>query len=73
MGCETTELLTTSITKAENFCGIELLTKGKHREGLLAAAEAMLTEDLAGRIFGFESEAARVFSKIAAHRPWNGS
>ncbi len=63
-----TELFTTSITEAEIFYGIELLTKGKRREGLLAAAEAMFTDDLAGRIFGFESDAARVFSKIAAHR-----
>ena len=63
-----TELFTTSITEAEVFYGIELLTKGKRREGLLAAAEAMFAEDLAGRIFGFESDAARVFSKIAAHR-----
>jgi toxin FitB len=62
------ELFTTSITEAEVFYGMELLTKGKRREGLLAAAEAMFAEDLAGRIFGFESEAARVFSKIAAHR-----
>jgi toxin FitB len=63
-----TELFTTSITEAEIFYGIELLTKGKRRDGLLAAAEAMFAEDLAGRIFGFESDAARVFSKIAAHR-----
>lgn len=63
-----TELFTTSITEAEIFYGIQLLTKGKRREELLAAAEAMFVEDLAGRIFGFESEAARVFSKIAAHR-----
>ena len=63
-----TELFTTSITEAEIFYGIELLTKGKRREGLLAAAEAMFAEDLAGRIFGFESDAARAFSKIAAHR-----
>jgi len=63
-----TELFTTSITVAEIFYGIELLTKGKRREGLLAAAEAMFAEDLAGRIFGFESDAARAFSKIAAHR-----
>ena len=63
-----TELFTTSITEAEVFYGIELLTKGKRCEGLLAAAEAMFAEDLAGRIFGFESDAARVFSKIAAHR-----
>jgi predicted nucleic acid-binding protein len=63
-----TELFTTSITEAEIFCGIELLTKGKRREGLLAAAEAMFAEDFAGRIFGFESDAARGFSEIAAHR-----
>jgi len=63
-----TELFTTSITEAEIFYGIELLTKGKRREGLLAAAEAVFSEDLAGQIFGFESDAARVFSKIAAHR-----
>jgi len=63
-----TELFTTSITEAEIFYGIELLTKGKRREGLLAAAEAMFAEDLVGRVFGFESEAARAFSKIAADR-----
>lgn len=62
------ELFTTSITEAEIFYGIELLTRGKRREALLAAAEAMFTEDLAGRIFAFDSDAARVFSKIAAHR-----
>src|ERR1700723_2146277 len=63
-----TEFFTTSITEAEIFYGIELLPKGKRRDGLLAAAEAMFAEDLAGRIFGFDSDAARVFSKIAAQR-----
>lgn len=63
-----TELFTTSITEAEIFYGIELLAKGKRREGLLAAAEAVFTEDLAGRVFGFESDAARAFSRIAARR-----
>jgi predicted nucleic acid-binding protein len=62
------ELCTTSITHAEILYGIELLTKSKRREGLLEAAEAMFAEDLAGCIFGFESDAARVFSKIAARR-----
>ena len=62
------ELFTTSITEAEIFYGIELLTKGKRRDGLLLAAEAMFDDDLAGRIFGFDSDAARVFSKIAVHR-----
>jgi len=63
-----TELFTTSITEAEIFYGIELLAKGKRRERLLAAVEAMFAEDLTGRVFGFEGDAARVFSKIAAHR-----
>src|ERR1700730_8125942 len=63
-----TELFTTSITEAEIFYGIELLMKGKRREGLMVAAEAMFAEEFAGRVFGFESDAARVFSKIAAER-----
>lgn len=63
-----TGLFTTSITEAEIFYGIELLTKGKRRERLLAAAEAMFAEDLAGRVLGFDSDAARAFSKIGAHR-----
>jgi toxin FitB len=63
-----TELFTTSITEAEIFYGLELLTKGKRREGLLAAAEAMFAEDLTGRVLGFDSDAARAFSKIAGHR-----
>ena len=63
-----TELFTTSITEAEIFYGIELLVRGKRREELLAAAEAMFAEDLAGRVVGFESDAARVFSRIAARR-----
>lgn len=63
-----TELFTTSITEAEIFYGIELLGRSKRREGLLAAAEAMFSEDFAGRVFVFDSDAARVFAKIAAAR-----
>lgn len=61
------QLFTTSITEAEIFYRLELLTKGKRREGLLAA-EAMFAEDLADRVLGFDSDAARAFSKIAANR-----
>jgi toxin FitB len=63
-----TELFTTSITEAEIFYGIELLGRGKRREGLLAAAEGMFSEDFAGRVFVFDSDAARVFAKIGAAR-----
>jgi predicted nucleic acid-binding protein len=62
------ELFTTAITEAEIFYGIKLLTRGKRRDLLHAAAEAMFAEDFADRIFGFESSAARLFSGIAAHR-----
>jgi predicted nucleic acid-binding protein len=63
-----TELFTTSITEAEIFYGIELLPKGKRRDGLRTAAQAMFIEDLTGRVFSFDSDAARAFSGIAAHR-----
>jgi toxin FitB len=66
------ELFTTSITQAEIFYGIELLNRGARREALLAAAEAMFAEDLGHRVLAFESEAARIFSKIAAHRRRSG-
>ena len=56
---QTSELFTSAITEAEIFYGIELLAKGKRREGLLIAAEAMFAEDFAGRVYGFESSAAR--------------
>ena len=62
------ELFTTSITEAEIFMGIELIPQGKRRDQLLRAAEGLFAEDLGGRIFGFESDAARLFSKIAAYR-----
>ena len=62
------ELFTTSITEAEIFYGIEFLAKGKRRQQLLAAADAMFTEDLAGRIHAFDSDAARAFSRIAVQR-----
>jgi len=66
------ELFTTSITEAEVFYGIELLTTGRRRTGLLAAAEAMFAEDFGDRICDFDSDAARVFSRVAAHRRARG-
>ena len=62
------ELCTTSITEAEIFYGIYLLSKGRRQEILRAAAEAIFTEDFAGRVFGFEGDAARVFAQMAARR-----
>lgn len=62
------ELCTTAITEAEIFYGIQLIAKGKRQEALMAAAEAMFAEDFAGRVLGFESDAARIFAQVAARR-----
>jgi toxin FitB len=66
------ELATTSITEAEIFYGIEVLPKGKRREHLTMAAEDVFTEDLSGRVYSFDSAAARIFSKIASSRRTSG-
>jgi toxin FitB len=66
------ELFTTTITLAEILYGIELLPKGKRRDRLLTEAEAMFTEDFAGRILPFDEDAARAFPEIAAGRRVQG-
>jgi predicted nucleic acid-binding protein len=66
------EIFTTSITEAEIFYGIEVLPKGKRREQLTTAAELVFTEDFSGRVYGFDSAAARAYSKIASSRRSGG-
>ena len=51
---------------------MELLPKGKRRNALQAAVEAMFAEDFAGRILPFDSEAAQMFPRIAAARRASG-
>ncbi|MFZ0479522.1 MAG: type II toxin-antitoxin system VapC family toxin [Terriglobales bacterium] len=62
------ELYSSTVTLAEIFYGIELLTAGKRRNDLLAGAERMFAKVLAGRVFAFEDEAAHAFSRIASSR-----
>lgn len=61
-------LFTTTITQAEILYGLELLPKGKRRNALQSAVEAMFAEDFAGRILPFDCEAAQVFPQIACAR-----
>jgi predicted nucleic acid-binding protein len=65
-------VFTTTIAMAEILYGIERLPKGRRRAALESAAEAMFEEDFAGRILPFDSDAARVFPKIAAARRASG-
>jgi predicted nucleic acid-binding protein len=63
---ESAELFTSTVTMAEILYGIELLPRGKRRDRLLAEAEAMFTQDFAGRILPFDEQAARSLPGIAA-------
>jgi predicted nucleic acid-binding protein len=63
-----TELFTTAITEAEILYGIELLPKGRRRDELMDKINSFLETDMAGRVLPFESDAARVYSQIAARR-----
>jgi len=62
------QLFTTTITEAEIFYGIELVSRGKRRDALLAAAEALFNDTFANRVLGFDGPAARAYGRIVAHR-----
>ena len=61
-------LYTTVITEAEILYGVLLLPKGKRRNAIAAAAEAMFETDFAGRVLAFGAEAARAYARIGADR-----
>lgn len=63
-----TGLFISAITEAELRYGLALLPEGRKRNALLVQAEAMFTEDFAGRILPFDSPAASAYAKIAAER-----
>jgi predicted nucleic acid-binding protein len=62
-----------TITVAEILYGIALLPAGKRRDKLEFEAEAMFSEDFAGRILSFEEESARAFSRIASRQRKRGA
>jgi toxin FitB len=66
------ELFTTTVTMGEILYGIEILPKGKRRDSLLTEAEAVFSQDFAGRILPFDEEAAQAFPEIAARRRAEG-
>jgi predicted nucleic acid-binding protein len=61
-------LFTTAVMQAEMLFGVELLPKGKRRTELETAVETTFEEDFVGRILPFDSDAARLYSVIAASR-----
>jgi predicted nucleic acid-binding protein len=76
------ELYTTSVNKAEVLYGIAALPDGPHgsspwaegprRTALAAAAEALFTDDFAGRVLPFDEDAAVHYAEIVAARRREG-
>lgn len=61
-------LYTTSVTQAEILYGIAALPEGRRRTALMAAAEAMFTEDIAERVLPFDGAAAAHYAEIVVAR-----
>jgi predicted nucleic acid-binding protein len=65
-------LYTTAITQAEILFGLELMPKGKRRAALESRTGAMFEEDFADRVLPFDTDAARMFARIAGSRRASG-
>ncbi len=65
------ELFTTAISQAEILAGLAVMTDGRRRASLEAAARAMFEADFRDRILAFDSEAAAAYADIYAAR-WRG-
>jgi predicted nucleic acid-binding protein len=61
-------LYTASVSKAEILHGIAALPEGRRRAAMAAAAEAMFTDDLAGRVLSFDAAAAVHYAEIVMAR-----
>jgi len=63
---------TTAVTVFEIRFGIELLSAGRRRRALEAAFDAMLRDDLGGRVAPFDAAAAQEAATLAARRQRRG-
>jgi predicted nucleic acid-binding protein len=69
---ENRHFFVTAISVAEILFGLELLTRGKRRDKMLAQAQTTFAEDFAGRVLPFDEDAAHPFPGIAARRRAQG-
>lgn len=65
---EASNLFLSTISEAELRAGVAVLPAGRRRERLLAAVEAVVVQDFAGRLLPFDSAAARAYAAIYAAR-----
>ena len=65
-------VFTTAITQGEILYGIRLLADGQRPRKLWDAAIAIFSDDFAGRVLSFDSEAAAAYAEIGASRRASG-
>lgn len=65
-------LFTTTITRAEILYGLGLLADGARKQALSAAIASIFEQDFAGRLLGFDSDAADLYATIAVSRKGAG-
>jgi predicted nucleic acid-binding protein len=63
-----TEIATTAVTAAELRYSVERLPTGRRKNQLAAALQALLTEDLGGRIEPFDEAAAEYYPVVVIGR-----
>ncbi len=61
-------LFTTSLTQAELLHGVRRMPDGQRKAGLLDAIQGVFSDDLAGQVLSFDSDAADAYANIAATR-----
>ena len=65
-------IYTTALNKAEVLLGVELLPKGRRRDALHEAADAMFAELFATRVLPFDAAAAQQYGRIVSSRIRSG-
>ena len=61
-------VFTTTISQAEVLAGLAIMTEGRRRSDLEAAARSILAEDFEGRILPFDADAATAYAELYAAR-----
>jgi predicted nucleic acid-binding protein len=71
-GCDSTDLLISSITIAEICYGLRILPVGQRRQLLQMRFEQFVSKGFAGNIVDFNESAARAYAEIMAVRKEKG-
>ncbi|WP_248805561.1 type II toxin-antitoxin system VapC family toxin [Pseudomonas sp. MWU13-2100] len=66
-------MFTTTMTRGEILYGVRLMPEGARRDRLWDIALDIFNIDFAGRLLGFDSDAADAFAEISASRRHAGS